>query len=317
VRALITGITGFAGGHLTQILLDRGDQVYGVARDEGVGLEHLSQTVIPVIADLQNPVVINNLLGDIRPDAIYHLAGQAFVPTSWADPWATLENNIRPQLNILQAMVKQKSKARLLIVASNQVYGHIHQNLLPVNEDTPLRPDNPYGVSKVAQDILGLQYYLSHGLDVLRVRAFNHIGPRQSPVFVASSFAKQIAQIEAGLTEPIIHVGNLNAERDFTDVIDVMRAYALLVDYGDPGEAYNVGTGRAYSVQYLLDALLSYSNIQIEIQQDRTRIRPSDISVIYADNSKLRAKTGWEPTIKFEDSLRRVLDYWREEVKNK
>jgi GDP-4-dehydro-6-deoxy-D-mannose reductase len=315
VRALITGITGFAGGHLAQILLDRGDKVFGVARDQGAGLAHLSQAIIPVIADLQDPAVISRLLHDLQPDAIYHLAGQAFVPTSWSDPWATLENNIHPQLNILQAMVEQKSKARLLIVASNQVYGHISRNQLPVNEETPLCPDNPYGVSKVTQDILGLQYHLSHGLDVLRARAFNHIGPRQSPVFVAASFAKQIAEIEAGQKEPIIHVGNLDAERDFTDVIDVMRAYALLVDHGEPGEAYNVGTGRAYSIQYLLDVLLSYSQAKIKIEQDPARIRPSDISIIYADNSKLRAATGWEPTYEFAESLRRVLDYWREEVK--
>jgi GDP-4-dehydro-6-deoxy-D-mannose reductase len=314
VRALVTGITGFAGGHLAQILLDRGDQVFGVARDEGTGLSHLTQEIIPVIADLQDSAVVQKLLSDVQPEAIYHLAGQAFVPTSWENPWETLENNIRPQLNILQAMVKLKSKARLLIVASNQVYGHVTKDLLPVHEDTPLRPDNPYGVSKVAQDVLGLQYFLSHGIDVLRVRAFNHIGPRQNPVFVAASFAKQIAEIEAGLKEPVMHVGNLEAERDFTDVIDVMRAYALLVDYGDPGEAYNIGTGRAYSIRYLLDVFLSYSDVQIKVEQDPARIRPSDVSVIYADNSKLRHKTGWEPMIKFEDSLHRVLQYWRQEV---
>ena len=315
MRALITGITGFAGGHLTQILLDREDEIFGVARDQGVGLSHLNQEITPVIADLQDFEVVNTLLADVRPDAIYHLAGQAFVPTAWADPWSTLENNIRPQLNILEAMVKQKSKARLLIVASNQVYGPVTADQLPVNEETPLRPDNPYGVSKVAQDILGLQYFLSHGIDVLRVRAFNHIGPRQNPVFVSASFARQIAQIEAGLTEPVIRVGNLEAKRDFTDVIDVMRAYTLLVDYGEPGEAYNVGTGRAYSIRYLLDVLLSYTHQEIKIEQDETRMRPSDISVIYADNSKLRSTTGWEPTITFEDSLKHVLDYWREEVK--
>jgi GDP-4-dehydro-6-deoxy-D-mannose reductase len=317
VRALITGITGFAGGHLAQILLDRGDEVFGVARDEGTGLAHLTQEIVPVIADLQDTLVVQRLLTDIRPEAIYHLAGQAFVPTSWDDPWATMENNIRPQLNILQAMVKQKSEARLLIVASNQVYGHLNPDQLPVQEETPLRPDNPYGVSKVAQDVLGLQYFLSHGVDVLRVRAFNHIGPRQSPVFVAASFSRQIAQIEAGLKEPVIHVGNLDAERDFTDVVDVMRAYALLVEHGDSGEAYNVGTGRAYSIKYLLDVLLSYSQTKIDVEQEPSRIRPSDVSIIYADNSKLRTKTGWEPSVKFEDSLRRVLDYWRDEINNK
>lgn len=315
MRALITGITGFAGSHLAQILLDRGDEIFGVARDDGLGPASLSQEISLVMADLQDKQVIDNLLREIRPDAIYHLAGQAFVPTAWQEPWDTLENNIRPQLNILQAMIEHNSKARLLIVGSNQVYGQIDPDQLPVDEETPLRPDNPYGVSKVVQDIMGLQYFLSHGLDLIRARPFNHIGPRQSPVFVAGSFAKQIAEIEAGLKEPVIHVGNLEARRDFTDVMDVMRAYALLVEHGQSGEAYNIGTGQAHSIQYLLDLLLSYTDIQIKIQQDPDRMRPSDISVIYADNSKLHLATGWEPVHKFEDSLKQVLDYWREEIK--
>ncbi|MBI1881384.1 MAG: GDP-mannose 4,6-dehydratase [Chloroflexi bacterium] len=315
MRALITGVTGFAGGHLAQTLLDCGDEVFGVARDPGQGLEHLSQELTPVIADMRDPLVVGRLLSEIRPEAIYHLAAQAFVPTAWTNPWMTLENNIRPQLNILATMVRQKSNARLLIVASNEVYGQVQSSELPVKEDTPLRPNNPYGVSKVAQDMLGLQYYLSHGLNVLRVRAFNHIGPRQSPVFVAASFAKQIAEIEAGLVEPTLRVGNLEAKRDFTDVKDVMQAYMLLVLHGDPGKAYNVGTGEAHSIQSLLEILLSYTHVEIKVEPDPSLMRPSDVPIIYADNSKLRAKTGWAPIYKFEDSLRQVLEYWREEVK--
>ena len=315
MRALITGIAGFAGGHLAQALLDRGDEVFGVARSQRQGLRHLSREAPCVIADLRDAGVVDKLLSNIQPEAIYHLAGQAFVPTAWADPWATLENNILPQLNILQTMIRQKSKARLLIVASNEIYGHVNHDQLPVNEETPLRPDNPYGVSKVAQDMLGLQYHLSHQVDVLRVRAFNHIGPRQSPFFVAASFAKQIAEIEAGYIEPTMQVGNLEAQRDFTDVRDVAQAYALLVDYGVAGEAYNVGTGKAYPVKYLLEVLLSYSQTPIKVEQDPARMRPSDVSIIYADNSKLRSQTGWQPIHKFEDSLWHVLEYWREEVR--
>ncbi len=317
MRALITGITGFAGGHLAQTLLDRGDEVFGVARDKGQGLNHLSQKVEPTDADLRDSLIVEQVLSDIRPNAIYHLAAQAFVPTAWADPWATFENNVRPQLNILQVMVKQKSKAKLLIVASNEVYGRVQSSELPVKEDTPLRPNNPYGVSKVAQDMLGLQFYLSHGLDIIRVRAFNHIGPRQSPIFVAASFAKQIAEIEAGLSEPMLQVGNLSPKRDFTDVRDVMRAYVLLMLHGEAGEAYNVGTGQAHSIQYLLETLLSYTPAKITVEPDPSRMRPADVPVIYANSSKLRAKTGWTPTYTFEESLRQVLDYWREEVKNR
>jgi GDP-4-dehydro-6-deoxy-D-mannose reductase len=314
LRALITGVTGFAGSFLAQVLINQGDEVFGVSRWRRHGLEHLSQAIDPLTTDLRDPTVVDNILADIRPNMIYHLAGQAFVPTAWADPWATMENNIRPQLNILQAMVQQKSQARLLVVASNQVYGHVSREDLPVKEDTPFRPDNPYGVSKAAQDMLGLQYYLSHGLDIIRVRAFNHIGPRQSPSFVAASFAKQIAEIEAGLAEPILQVGNLQAQRDFTDVSDVVRAYALLMRQAQAGAAYNVGIGRAYAIQYLLDVLLSYSQVTIDVQQDTSRLRPSDVSIIYADNSKLRAATGWEPTYSLEESLQRILNYWREKV---
>jgi GDP-4-dehydro-6-deoxy-D-mannose reductase len=315
VRALITGITGFAGGHLAQILSERGDEVYGVDIRSADGLAHLGRDINSYTADLSDPTPTAEIINNIRPDAIYHLAGQPFVPTSWEDPWGTIENNIRPQLNILQAIIQQKLETRLLIVASNQVYGKVSSDQLPVSEDTPFRPDNPYGVSKVTQDMLALQYHLSHHVDVLRVRAFNHIGPRQNPHFVSSSFAKQIAEIEAGLTEPVMQVGNLEAERDFTDVVDVMRAYAMLVDQGKPGEDYNVGTGKAYSIQYLLDVLLGYSNVKISIEQDSSRMRPSDVPVLYADNSKLRAATGWEPMFTFEESVKRVLDYWREEIK--
>ncbi len=314
MRALITGITGFAGGHLAQVLQERGDKVYGVDIRPAAGLAHLDDRITSYTADLNDADRVFDLVADIHPDAIYHLAGQPFVPTSWQDPWGTIENNIRPQLNILQAIVKQSQKTRLLIVASNQVYGKVSSGQLPVHEETPFRPENPYGVSKVAQDMLALQYHISHHTDVLRIRAFNHIGPRQNPHFVSSSFAKQIAEIEAGLVEPVMQVGNLEAKRDFTDVVDVMRAYALLVEHGQSGEAYNVGTGEAHSIQYLLGVLLSYSSVEIKIERDPDRMRPSDVPVLFADNHKLRAATGWEPVYSFEESLKRVLDYWRAEA---
>lgn len=315
VRALITGITGFAGGHLAQHLLDRGDEVIGVAIDEGQGLEHLSRPVQVEIADLKNLSVVDDLLDGVRPDAIYHLAGQAFVSKAWKSPWSTFETNVLPQLNILQGMVRLESKARLLIVASGEIYGPIRPENLPVREDAPLRPDNPYGVSKVTQDVLGYQYFQSHKIDVLRVRAFNHIGPRQSQTFVSASFARQIAEAEEGLREPVIFVGNLDAKRDFTDVADVVHAYALLVEKGEPGEAYNVGTGRSRSVRSLLDVLIGLGRVEITVRQDPSRMRPSDVPDVYADTRKLRDCTGWEPQIGFEESLGRVLDYWREVVK--
>jgi GDP-4-dehydro-6-deoxy-D-mannose reductase len=314
-RALITGVTGFAGGHLTAHLLELGNfEVHGVALDEGCGLDFLSRQVPVKFANLQVSQDVETLLQDIRPDHIYHLAAQACVPVAWRDPWGTFENNVRPELNLLQAMVTQRLGARLLVVASNEVYGAVPPEQLPVKEDAPLRPVNPYGVSKVAQDVLALQYHLSHGVDVLRVRAFNHLGPRQSPQFVAASFARQIAEAEAGLRPPLLKVGNLDAQRDFTDVTDVVRAYALLMEKGEPGQAYNIGSGRARSVRCLLDVLLGMSTVAIQIEQDPDRTRPVDAPIIVADVTRLRAATGWAPTISFEESLRRVLDYWRQVI---
>ncbi len=314
-RALITGITGFAGGHLAAHLLVRGDvEVYGVAHDKGYGLGHLDRPVPLVIADLRDPQVVEDVLLDAKPDHIYHLAAQAYVPASWRTPWDTFENNVRPELNILQMMVHKHLKARLLVVASNEVYGVVSPNRLPVDENSLLEPNNPYGVSKVAQDLLARQYFLSHSVDVIRARAFNHLGPRQSPQFVAANFARQIAEAEVGLREPVVRVGNLEAQRDFTDVVDVVHAYALLMYKGRSGEAYNIGSGQPRSVQSLLDSLLQISSVEVRVEQDPARTRPSDVSVIYGDISKLRADTGWEPTIPFEESLGRVLDYWREVV---
>jgi len=316
VRALITGITGFAGGHLAAHLLARGDvEVYGVAHDTGYGLDHLGRPVSVVIANLREPQVVADVLLDTRPDHIYHLAAQAYVPTAWQDPWGTFENNVRPELNMLQLMVDRQLKARLLVVASNEVYGAVSPDKLPVNENTLLEPSNPYGVSKVAQDLLARQFFLSHDVDVIRVRAFNHLGPRQSPQFVAANFARQIAEAEVGLREPVVRVGNLQAQRDFTDVVDVVRAYALLMEKGRSGEAYNVASGQPRSVQGLLDILLGMSSVELRIEPDQTRTRPADAPIVYGDITRLQTDTGWQPTVPFDESVRRVLVYWREVVR--
>ncbi len=315
-RALITGITGFAGGHLAAHLLACGNvEVFGIAHERGYGLDHLDRPVEIVIGNMQDPQVVADVLSEVKPDHIYHLAAQAYVPAAWHDPWDTFVNNIRPELNMLQLIANQSLRTRMLVVASNEIYGAVPPDRLPVNENAPLEPNNPYGVSKVAQDLLARQYFLSHNVDVVRVRSFNHLGPRQSPQFVAASFARQIAEAEAGLREPVIYVGNLGAQRDFTDVVDVVRAYALLMEKGHSGEAYNVASGRPRSIQSLLDTLLAMSTVKLRIEPDETRTRPADVSVIYGDITKLRTDTGWEPTIPFEESLRRILAYWRAAVR--
>ncbi len=315
MRALITGAAGFAGGHLVEHLTAATDwEIWGNVLEAG----H-SRFIVPgarvVVADLRDPGATRELVEQARPDFVFHLAAQAFVPQSWADPWDTLETNLRSQINLCEALLRSSSKARVLVVGSNEEYGQVRSDELPVKEDNPLRPDSPYAVSKIAQDFLGLQYFLSHGLPVVRVRPFNHIGPRQGEKFVASAFAKQIASIEAGLQPAVVKVGNLNAQRDFTDVRDMVRAYHLALTQGEVGEVYNIGSGAPRSIQHVLDTLLSYSGADVRIEIDPERMRPSDTLIAYCDASKFTAQAGWTPTIPFEQTLRDVLDDWRKRVR--
>jgi GDP-4-dehydro-6-deoxy-D-mannose reductase len=311
LRALITGVGGFAGSHLSNYLLTQTDwQVSGCVLP-GWDCSRLDRRVACVELNLRDRLAVQAMLGNSAPDVIFHLAAQSFVPVSWDDPWDTLENNIRAQANLLDGLVKLGASPRVLVVGSNEEYGLVRPQDLPLREDSPLRPNNPYAVSKVAQDLLGLSYFLSHRLPALRVRPFNHIGPRQGESFVVSSFAKQIAMIEAGQQEPVIRVGNLSARRDFSDVRDVVRAYYLVVTQGQPGEVYNIGSGRSRSIQSILDILVSLGRVAVRVEQDPARMRPSDTPEIRCDASKLQAVTGWEPTIPLEQSLRDVLDDWR------
>jgi GDP-4-dehydro-6-deoxy-D-mannose reductase len=253
-------------------------------------------------------------VGEIQPDYIFHLAAQSFVPSSFADPWDTLENNIRSQLNLLEAGRQSGRQIRFLVVGSNEEYGAPAAGELPQTEQSPLRPSNPYAVSKVGQDFLGLQYYLAYGVPVVRVRPYNHTGPKQSTRFVVPAFASQIARIEAGLQEPLMRVGNLDASRDFLDVRDIVRAYHLAVTDGEPGEVYNLASGRPQSIRALLETLLSYSEASIRVERDPARYRPVDVSVVYGSAKKFHRRTGWEPRIPFEQTLRDTLAYWREQA---
>ncbi|MFQ6014450.1 MAG: GDP-mannose 4,6-dehydratase [Anaerolineae bacterium] len=316
MRALITGIGGFAGSHLAEYLLGLGDwEVWGLVYASYRNIAHIQDRLRLLEGDARDREVVTDLLRRSRPDHIYHLAGQAFVPSSWKDPWATLETNIKTQLNILQVTVDLGLEAKILVVGSNEEYGQIRPDELPVKETNPLRPDSPYGVSKIAQDMLGLQYYLSHGLHTVRVRPFNHLGPRQSERFVAPAFAKQMAEIEAGLRPPVLRVGNLTPQRDFTDVRDVVRGYHLAVSKGEPGEVYNIGSEVACPIQRILDLLLDMGDVSVSVEEDPARFRPSDVPVSVSDCSKFRRQTGWRPEIPLEKSLGDVLDYWRMQVK--
>ncbi len=318
LRALVTVLNGFAGSHLADLLLAQGDvRLFGAGLGSFENIAHLGARVKFIEGNLTDLKFAETLLAQTQPDRIYHLDGQAFAPISWQDPWGTLEINLRAEVNVLHAAAQAESAARILVIGSFEEYGRVDPRDLPLTESAPLRPDSPYGVSKIAQDFLGLQYFLSHHLHIVRVRPSNHIGPRQNEQFVTSNFAKQIAEIEAGAREPVLYVGNLTAQRDFTDVHDMMRAYYLALERGMPGEVYNIGSGRAWSIQQVLDLMLQQSRVAIRVEEDPARLRPSDTPSTYCDASKFRAQTGWSPAIPLEQSLRDILDYWRGKVRSK
>lgn len=314
MRILITGAGGFVGRHLSAHL--------AVAEPAAalIGTTLLpGETVHPALHDsrrinLVDEAAVRALVDDCRPETIYHLAAQAFVPRSFDNPWETLENNIRAQLNIIRACLALDIRPRILVVSSAEIYGAAQAWQLPMDESAPIRPTNPYSVSKVAQDMLALQYHLSHDLPVMRARPFNHIGPGQNARFVAPAFALQIARIEANQGEAVIYVGNLSAKRDFTDVRDIVRGYHLIAARGKAGEAYNIASGVARSIGSLLDTLLGLSAIDIEARVDPDRLRPVDVPEIRGDASKLREDTGWQPRLSFEETLRDVLMDCRQRV---
>lgn len=315
MRALITGIAGFAGSHLaTYLLRETHCEVAGIVHRQEGRLAPLRERLALYRADVRDATAVAEIIAEVQPDLIFHLAAQSFVPISWQHPWTTFEQNVRGQVNVLQAVAEQKLPARVLVVGSNEEYGLIRPEDLPVDEDTPLRPISPYGVSKVAQDLMGWQYYRSYGMAVVRVRPFNHIGPGQGDRFVAPAFARQIAEAEAGLRPPVIRVGNLSTRRDFTDVRDVVRAYWLALTQGQPGEVYNIGSGVGRTIQELLSTLLSFSRVDLQIEPDPARMRPSDVPISICDASRLRSVTGWQPQISFEQSLHDILDDWRQRI---
>jgi len=318
LKALITGISGFVGSHLAEYLLtNAGWQVAGTVFGPCNNIADLGDQLELYPAELSRLEVMTFILEQVQPDVIFHLAAQPLVSAARRDPWGTLETNIRLQLNVLEGVARVRPNCRVLVVGSSEEYGLVSLDDLPIDEDTPLRPLNTYATSKVTQDLLGLQYFLTHGLHVVRVRPFNHIGPRQRIGFVAPDFASQIAAAELGLQPPVIEVGDLAARRDFSDVRDVVRAYVMLITQGEPGQVYNVGSGESHSTQELLDTLLSLSPAAIEVRPDPERLRPSEVPDIICDAGRIRERTGWQTTIPFGQSLEDILEYWRQEMRSR
>ena len=318
MRALITGVTGFAGSHLAEYLLDNQPdvEVWGLYRWRSPmdNIKGVRQRLRLIECDLRDFTSVHSALEQARPDAIFHLAAQSFVPSSWKAPNDTLITNLTGQTNLFEAVRFLALDPVIQIACSSEEYGLVHPDEVPITEDNPLRPLSTYAVSKVAQDMMAYQYFQSYGLKTVRTRGFNHTGPRRGDVFVTSNFAKQLASIELGLQEPVIRVGNLEAVRDFTDVRDMVRAYWLAVTKGKHGEVYNLATGSGITIQELLDRLLALSTAKVDVVQDPDRMRPSDVVRLIGDSTKFRNDTGWAPEIPFDKTLADLLQYWRERL---
>ena len=318
VKVLITGITGFVGSHLADYLLSLGSiEIYGIERwrSRTENIEHIRDKINLVGCDIRDSISVTETIGKIKPDKIFHLAAQSFVPSSWQAPQESLTTNIIGELNVFEAVRAVNINPVIQIAGSSEEYGLVLPDELPIKETNPLRPLSPYAVSKVGQDFLGYQYYKSYNMNIIRTRAFNHTGPRRGEVFASSNFAKQIVEIEKKKREPVIFVGNLDARRDFSDVRDVVRAYWLATEKCLPGEVYNISSGKALSIKEMLDLLLKISKVKVEIKQDSARMRPSDVNVLLGDNTKFCKQTGWKPEIPFEQTLKDLLEYWRGKIK--
>lgn len=314
MRVLITGITGFAGSHLADLCLARNDvELYGIIRwrSRTENIEHIFDKLRLLECDLRDATSTRDVIEEVTPDFIFHLAAQSFVPTSWKAPSESLTTNVIGELNVFEAIRKVNLSCRVQIACSSEEYGMVHPDEVPIAESNPLRPLSPYGVSKVGQDMLGYQYYMSYGMDIVRTRGFNHTGPRRAPVFVCSDFAKQLVDIERGVRPPVIRVGNLDTRRDFTDVRDMVRAYWLALEKGKPGAVYNICSGTSHRIGDILDRMIEISGVEVEVQQDPDRLRPSDVPLLEGDNSTFITDTGWRPEIAFERTLHDLIEFWR------
>jgi len=321
MRVLITGADGFVGGHLTDYLVDaettQDVEILGLGLAPGLR-EPPRAGCSYCYCDIRDAVALGEQVLQFQPDYVFHLAAQSSVARSWEDRELTYEIALHGQDSLLAALneLKQAGKADpvVQVACSAEEYGPVVPAELPLNEGHPLNPVNPYAFSKVIQDYLALLYWQAYGLKTIRTRAFNQTGPGQSPAFVVSDFAKQVAEIEAGLLEPVMRVGNLEARRDFSDVRDLASAYWLATVKGEPGQVYNVCSGSSYSVKEILDMILSSSSAGVRVETDPSRLRLMDIPELRGDNSRLREATGWQPAIPMERTVKDVLDYWRAQI---
>jgi GDP-4-dehydro-6-deoxy-D-mannose reductase len=316
MRILITGATGFAGSHLVEALLAGGaEQILGISRHAELPESWRRDARIRLRScDLADRAALETLLRDEQPEQIYHLAGYANTGRSFREPEAAWAGNLTATLNLYDAIVRWGDKIRVLFVGSGLIYGDPEDCDLAYDENCPLRPPNPYAASKAAADLASYQYTRSPGLDIVRARPFNHIGPRQSPQFAVANFARQVAVIMAGKQPPVLETGNLRPRRDLTDVRDMVRAYILLMAHGRSGEAYNIGAGNTYSMQEVVDRLIARAGVPIDVRPRADLVRSIETAAVRADSTKLRHETGWAPNYSLEQTLADTLAYWREHL---
>jgi len=323
-KVLITGITGFVGSHLADYILANFPevQILGLARWRSPtdNIRHVLDKITLEFGDLSDLPSLKTVLSKEKPDVIFHLAAQSYVPFSFSSPIVTLNTNIIGTCHLLEAVKELKFSSEydpiIHICSSSEVYGQVKENEVPIRESNPFRPSSPYAVSKVGEDMLAFQYWLSWKIKTIRTRMFTHTGPRRGEVFASSTFAKQIASIEAGLAPPVVKVGNLDSVRTFLDARDAVKAYWLLVNKCPPGEVYNIGGVETMTVGDMLNRLLRLSKVKnITVEVDPSRLRPSDVTLQIPCIDKFVAATGWKPETKFDKTLENLLDYWRDYFK--
>lgn len=309
-KALITGINGFVGSHLVEFLLKDNYEIVGFDITDNIENRIIPRDIKVVTGDLCDEQQVNEVVNNFLPDVIFHLAAQSSVKLSFENPIETLSININGALNILETISKLETPPKTLIISSSEIYGQLRPEQVPVTEDSPLKPVNPYAVSKATVDLLAYQYYKAYNLPIYWARAFSHSGPRQRTVAVLSDWSFQTAKIELGLTSPEIKVGNLNVTRDYTDVRDTVRAYIAILEKGNPGQPYNVCSGKGYRLEDLLVTITSFCSKKIMVVSDPSRLRPVDIPILIGSPEKLERDTGWCQKVEIEDTLRNIFDYW-------
>jgi GDP-4-dehydro-6-deoxy-D-mannose reductase len=316
MRTLVTGVTGFAGGYLAEALLARREtDLYGLSRrgEWPAEWQHLVGRVALTACDLTESTAVEKVLRQVRPQRIYHLAGYPHVGQSFREPDAAWAGNLNATRALYEAVDRWGGKPRILFIGSGLVYGPSDMSDEAQDEYCLLRPYSPYAASKAAADLVSYQFTCNPGLDIVRVRPYNHVGPRQSPQFAIPHFAKQLAAIERGLSPPVLQTGNLSPRRDLTDVRDMVNAYLLLMDKGRTGEAYNIGSGQTVSIQYVVDRLRALSGLTVEVRQRAELVRAKDQDVVRADATKVRQETGWSPRYSLDQTLKDTLQFWREQ----